>query len=264
MSNASAAVERASDGKMTYEASDGLAIITLNDPERLNALSASLRGGLWEAFRQLDLDDSVRVGIITGVGESFSAGADLKELSDLKIAVPPRDWLPLIGHNTLVDKVLIAAVNGYALGGGFLLAQMTDLVAASENATFGMPETRWARGAPWSVPLAGKVPERIWMEIALTGDPITAQRAYEIGLVNSVHPKGEAMDGAMRLAERVLDSAALTVRATRRMIHLASEMGRSAAWEVADELFRSVYMSADAQEGPLSFKEKRSASFTGH
>jgi enoyl-CoA hydratase/carnithine racemase len=171
--------------------------------------------------------------------------------------------MPMIGHNIWIDKVLIASVNGHALGGGFALAQMADLVVASENATFGLPEVKWSRGAPWSVPLFGKIPERVWMELALTGDPIDAQRAYEIGLVNHVVPLEDLRTRTLELANKIANAAPLTVRASRRMIHLAAEMGRSAAWETANELFRTVFTSEDGQEGPRSFMEKRPAVWTG-
>jgi enoyl-CoA hydratase/carnithine racemase len=250
-------------GKVRYECLEDKAIITLDDPAKRNALSAAMRSGLRHALLKLDSDPQAGVGIVTGAGKAFCAGADLNEMSAGALGVPPRDYVPMIGHNLWLDKVLVAAVNGPALGGGFLVAQMADLAVAAEEATFGMPEARWGRGAPWSVPLAHKIPERIWMELALTGEPISARRAYEVGLVNAVVPAADLMSSAIELAATVARNAPLTVRATRRMVHLSAEMGRSAAWEVADELFRPVYGSSDAQEGPRAFKERRSPKWTG-
>lgn len=250
-------------GKVRYERLDDVAIITLDDPAKRNALSFAMRSGLRQALLKLDGDPRVSVGIVTGTGKAFCAGADLKEMSADALGVPPRDYVPMIGHNLWLDKMLVAAVNGPALGGGFLVAQMADLAVAAEDAIFGMPEARWGRGAPWSVPLAQKIPERIWMELAVTGEPITARRAYEVGFVNAVVPAADLMSSAIELAAKVARNAPLTVRATRRMVHLSAEMGRSAAWEVADELFRPVYNSSDAQEGPRAFKEHRSPEWTG-
>ncbi|MHB8246012.1 MAG: enoyl-CoA hydratase/isomerase family protein [Acidimicrobiales bacterium] len=246
-----------------YELVENVAIITLDDPKKRNALSREMRSELRQALIELDRDKRAAVGVVTGNGPAFCAGADLKEMSADTLAVPPRDYVPMIGHNLWLDKVLIAAVNGPALGGGFLIAQMADLAVAAEEATFGMPEARWGRGAPWSVPLAQKIPERIWMELAVTGEPIGAKRAYEIGLLNLVVPLTDLMPATMALASKVARNAPLTVQATRRMVHLSAEMGRSAAWEVADRLFEPVYESADAQEGPRAFKERRQPRWTG-
>ncbi len=250
-------------GVVRYELKEDVGVITLDDPEKRNALSRAMRVGLREALTQFDADERAAVGIVTGSGSTFCAGADLKEMSADGLAVPPRDYVPMIGHNLWLEKVLIAAVNGPALGGGFLIAQMADLAVAAEGASFGMPEARWGRGAPWSVPLAQKIPERIWMELAVTGEAIGARRAYEIGLVNLVVPLADLMSASIALASKIARNAPLTVRATRRMVHLSAEMGRSAAWDVADRLFEPVYESADAQEGPRAFKERQQPVWTG-
>jgi len=241
-----------------YRLEHHVAVIVLNQPERRNVLSAAIRQGLWDAWDRFAGDPDARVAILTGAGDqAFSAGADLKEMAVEGVGVPGRRYVPILGRNVFVDKPVIAAVNGAALGGGFMLAMMCDLAVAADHAVFGMPEARWGRGAPWSVPLAGMIPRRIWMELALTGDPIDAQRAYAVGLVNKVVPREELLPAARQLAERIADNAPLTVRATRRMIHLAGEMGRTAAWDVADALFEPVYESEDAQEGPRAFRERR-------
>ena len=173
--------------KVKYAAGDGVAVITIDDPDARNALSRAVREGLREAFIRFGEDDGALVAILTGAGDrAFCAGAHLKEMAEESVGIPPADYVPIVNRNLSLDKPLLAAVNGAALGGGFMLAQQCDLVLAAEHAVFGMPEVRWSRGAPWSVPLRDMIPQRIWMELALTGEPISAQRAYEVGLVNQV------------------------------------------------------------------------------
>ncbi|MBD1380992.1 enoyl-CoA hydratase/isomerase family protein [Metabacillus arenae] len=246
-----------------YEVQDQVAIITLNEPDSRNALSSSIRKGLWDAFSRLRDDSNAKVGIVTGIGKAFCAGAHLKEFAENKTAVPDRNIMPMLNRNIWVNKPVIAAVNGDALGGGFLLAQTCDLAIAADNARFGMPEARWGRGAPWSVPLLNMIPQRIWMEMALTGQLIDANRAYSIGLLNDVVPIASLMERSMELAQSIAAGAPLTIAATHKMVYLATEMGRTAAWETADAIFEKVYESEDALEGPLSFKEKRPPNWKG-
>lgn len=240
-----------------YEARDGIAVLTMNDDAHRNALSHAMRKSLLHAFETIRDDGAVDVGILTSTGSTFCAGGDLKEMADESIGIPGRDFVPILNRNIWLDKPMIAAVPGVAYGGGFMLAMMCDLVVASEAARFAMPEAKWSRGAPWSIPLSHMIGQRLWMELALTGDPIDAQRAYEIGLINHVVPAPDLMATTLRLAQRIRDNAPLTIQATRRMIYHAEEMGRTAAWDVADQLFESVYRSHDAREGPRAFREKR-------
>lgn len=246
-----------------YEVQEQVAIITLNRPEKRNAMSLALREGLREVYLRFRDDEEAKVAILTGAGKTFCAGADLNEFAEKKTAVPDRNHAPMLNRNIWVDKPVIAAVNGDALGGGFLLAQTCDLAIAADHARFGMPEARWGRGAPWSVPLLDMIPHRIWTEMALTGKLINAERAYSIGFLNDVVPKEELMEAAMGLAQNIAKGAPLTIAATHKMVHMATEMGRTAAWETADALFEKVYESEDALEGPLSFKEKRSPNWKG-
>lgn len=249
---------------VSYVVTDGIAVMTLNQPERRNALSLAIRTGLRERFEQFNADKSARVAIVTGMGtQAFCAGADLKEMAEESIGLPGRDFMPILNRNIWVDKPVMAAVNGVALGGGFLLAMMCDLVVAADHAIFGMPESKWSRGAPWSVPLNWMIPQRIWMEMALTGDAIDAKRAYAIGLINRVCPSEQLMAETIQLAAKIRDNAPLTVQATRRMVYMTTEMGRTAAWDVADAIFEPVYTSEDAKEGPRAFREKRSPQWKG-
>lgn len=251
--------------KVRYEAADQTATITLDDPDRRHALSAQLRAELWGAMRRLAADREVRAAILTATGEkAFCAGADLRELSEGAVGPVPPHYVPVAGRNLDLPVPLIAAVNGAALGGGFLLMLSADLVLAAEHATFGMPEARWGRGAPWSVPLARMVSERVWMELCLTGEPIDARRAYEVGLVNRVVPAAELGATARALAQRIAANAPLTVAMSRRMIRVAADQaGQTTAWDAADAMFEPVYESEDAREGPLSFAERRAPRWSG-
>jgi enoyl-CoA hydratase/carnithine racemase len=246
------------------ETRGAVALVTLNRPARRNALSRAIREGIRAALERADADTNVRVAILTGAGEkAFCAGGDLEEMASETLAVPPRGYMPIAGRTVPFDKILIAAVNGAALGGGFLLAQMADLAICAEHAIFGMPEVRVGRGAPWSVPLSRMIPRRIWLELCLTGEPIDARRAYEIGLVNKVVPASDLLPAALRMAERITGNAPLTVRASQRMVRLSGEMGMSAAWDCADAIFEPVYSSEDALEGPRAFREKRPPRWQG-
>jgi enoyl-CoA hydratase/carnithine racemase len=162
-----------------------------------------------------------------------------------------------------VPKPTIAAVNGVAFAGGFLLAQCCDLCIAAESARFAVTEVKVGRGSPWAAPLSWLVPPRIAMQILLTGDPITAARAYEVGLVNEVVPDTELVSVTQALAERIAANAPLSVRAAKRTAYLSAQHPMSGAFEEAERIWEPVYLSADAQEGPRAFSEKRPPVWTG-
>lgn len=248
---------------VSLEVRDHVGIITLRYPERLNALSEAIRQGLWDAFNAANEDDEIEVIVVTGEGDkAFCSGADLKEMTDQGMAIPSRLYMPQLGRNIRSDKPVVAAVNGYALGGGLLLAQQCDIVVAAENAEFGMPEARWGRGAPWSVPLMWKIPKNVWAELALMGKRISAQRAYEIGLANVIVPRGEALTVALEWAAEIRLGAPLTLRATKRMLDTSTGQVTYPAWNVSDALFEeTVYGTKDALEGPRSYAEGRPASW---
>jgi enoyl-CoA hydratase len=162
-----------------YEArDDGIAILTLNRPEQRNALSREVREALTAAWHRFAADDGARIAILTGAGEkSFCTGGDLKEMVETGMKVPPRDFIPIPYDNLELSKPTIAAVNGFAFAGGWLIAQACDLCVASTSAKFAITEVKVGRGSPWAAPLIHMIPQRIMMEIILTGKPITAQRA---------------------------------------------------------------------------------------
>ncbi|MEO7059273.1 MAG: enoyl-CoA hydratase-related protein [Lapillicoccus sp.] len=247
-----------------YEVTGAGAWITLNRPAARNALNQAVREGLREAFLTAEADDGVCVIVLTGTGDrAFCAGGDLKEMAEGGLAVPPVDYVPQPGRTLALSKPVVAAVNGVALGGGFLLAQSADLVVAAETATFGITEVRVGRGAPWAAPLPWLVPPRVAMELLVTGQAISARRAYEVGLVNAVVPLDELVTHTRALVATIAANAPLSVRAGKAMVYAAAEHGRSAAFDVAEAIWEPVYLSRDAQEGPRAFSEKRVPGWEG-
>jgi len=243
---------------------DGIAIITLNRPEQRNALGREIREGLFAAWDRFERDPALRVAILTGSGEkAFCAGGDLKEMVETGMAIPPRDMFPVPGDNIELSKPTIAAVNGVAFAGGWMIAQACDLCVASTAAQFAITEVKVGRSSPWAAPLIHMIPQRIMMEIILTGKPISAQRAYEIGLVNRLAQPAALMDAALGLAREILAGAPLSVQAGRQTVMLATEMGRAAALQAARRASDIAYESHDAQEGPRAFAEKRKPEWIG-
>lgn len=250
--------------EIRLETRDGIAIVTIDRPQARNAINRGVIDGLRQAWQRLQADDALRVGILTATGDkAFCAGMDLKEAAATQLRVPPRDMFPVLGDSVNTGKPVIAAVNGVAYAGGFLFAQMCDLCIASENAQFGITEAKVGRGMPWAAPLAHMLPQRVMMELLLTGAPMSAQRAYELGYVNAVVPLEQLLERAIAMAKTIAANAPLTVKAARELVYLSTEMGRSAALRAAYPLFESVYLSEDAQEGPRAFAEKRAPRWTG-
>jgi enoyl-CoA hydratase/carnithine racemase len=249
---------------VTYEVVRGVAWVTINRPEARNALNKAVRDGLFDQVRRFNADDDAKVLVLTGAGDrAFCAGGDLKEMADNALTVPPIDFVPQFGRNIEVVKPTIAAVNGVALAGGFLLAQTCDLVVAADTAKFAVTEVKVGRGAPWAAPLSWLVPPRVAMEILLTGDPIDAQRAYEVGLVNRVVPATDLVAVAQSLAERIAANAPLSVRAAKATVRLIADLPLPEAYAEAERIWEPVYLSADAQEGPAAFRDKRKPRWEG-
>jgi enoyl-CoA hydratase/carnithine racemase len=240
-----------------YAVEGGVAWLVIDRPEARNAINRAVGEGLWDGFRRFEADPAAAVLVLTGAGGAFCAGADLKEMAALAMTVPPRDMAPHLGRNLQVTKPVVAAVNGVALGGGFLLAMMCDLCVAASSARFGITEARWGRGAPWAAPLPWLVPPRVALELLLTGEPIDARRAHEVGLVNRVVPDAALRQEAGRLAAAVAANAPLSVRAAKAMVQAAAGRDLDAAIDEGWRLFEPVYRSEDAQEGPRAFLEKR-------
>ena len=242
-------------------------IVTINRPEAMNAVDRAVHVGIGEALEQAEHDSGIRAVILTGAGaRAFCAGADLKAVARGEALMPDdpvqRAWgfAGYVAHH--IGKPTIAAVNGFALGGGTELTLASDLAIAAETASFGLPEVKRGiyAGAGGAFRLAAQLPRKIAMEMLLTGDPITAERALALGLVNAVVPADQLMQAALGLAARITANAPLSVQASKR-IALGIEQGRIAEeaprWAQNEAEGARLMRSADAAEGPRAFAEKR-------
>lgn len=245
------------------EVRDGVLIVTINRPEAKNAMTKAAAEGIAAEMDRLDADDNLRVGILTGAGGTFCSGMDLKGfLRGESPSVEGRGFGGVVQKPPA--KPLIAAVEGYALAGGLELMIACDLVVANSNAKFGIPEAKrgLVAAAGGVMMLPDQIPERVAMELALTGEFITAQRAYELGMINRV-VDGSALQGAMELAAQITANGPLAVRVSKQI------MRESRAWPMAErydrqaKLIGPVFVSADAREGSLAFAEKRKPNWTG-
>jgi enoyl-CoA hydratase/carnithine racemase len=252
-----------SDAVLLDARDDGIAVITLNRPETRNCLAPDVREGLYAAWDRFERDPALRVAILTGAGEAFCAGGDLKEMVETGMRVPPRDMFPLPYDTIELSKPTIAAVNGVAFAGGWMIAQACDLCVSSTSAKFAVTEVKVGRSSPWASPLIHMIPQRIMMEILLTGRPIGARRAYEVGLVNRLADPEGLLEAAVELAREIVDGAPLSVKAARETVMISTEMGRSAALKAARHASEHCYHSEDAQEGPKAFAEKRRPQWNG-
>jgi enoyl-CoA hydratase/carnithine racemase len=247
-----------------YERRGPVTWVTINRPEARNALDRAVREGLFAAVRRFDADADAAVLVLTGAGDAaFSAGGDLKEMAEDGLTVPPPDFLPQLQRNVSTAKPVIAAVNGLAYAGGFLLVQNCDLVVAAAHARFAITEVTVGRGAPWAAPLSSLLPPKVALQLLLTGDPIGADRAHQLGLVNQVVPADRLQDEVQALGERIARNAPLSVRAAKQMVYATRELPLHEAYAEAERLFAPVYRSADAQEGPRAFRDKRPPRWTG-
>jgi crotonobetainyl-CoA hydratase len=246
-----------------------VAVLTLSRPEVLNAVNAQLGRQAGEALARIDRDPDIRAAIITGRGRAFCAGADLKAVAagELReLPVPEWGFCGITQH--VVAKPLIAAVNGLAYGGGLEIALSCDLVVASTQATFGLPEVKRGiiAGAGGLVRLASQIPPKLAMEITLTGDPISALRAAELGLVNAVVEPDRLIDEALALAGRIAANAPLAVQASKRVVARIVGTARpeeALGWVLTSMESAALRTSEDAKEGPRAFAEKRDPVWTG-
>lgn len=255
---------------VTLERRAAVGLITLNRPEALNAVDSRLSAALGGALDEFQADDSLRVGVLTGAGRAFCAGADLKAIAAGRPITAPEhpEWgfAGLVEHP--VDKPLVAAVNGFALGGGTEIVLACDLAVLSEDASLGLPEvTRGLfAGGGGLIHLPRQLPLKVAMEAALVGDPIPAAEALRWGLVNRVAPTTDVLTVALELAGRIADNAPLSVRTGKRMVRAA--VGTDSAWDrdvwahQTREL-RDILASRDAREGASAFTEERPPVWTG-
>ncbi len=232
-------------------------VITINRPEARNALNGAVAAGIRDAADELDGDADLRVGVLTGAGGTFSAGMDLKAF--LKGEVPSFPGRGLCGiTQTPPRKPLIGAAEGWALAGGFELLLACDLVVAGSSARFGVPEVTRAlvAGAGGALVLAQRIPRALALELLLTGDPIDAGRAAEIGLVNRIVDDGAALAEAIGLAMRIAANGPLAVMATKQIALSAADWAER-RWDEAAKAMGPVFASEDAKEGARAFAERR-------
>jgi enoyl-CoA hydratase len=257
MSDATA--EPVNDAVLT-EVRGRVLLITLNRPEAMNAINTPLAQGLLAAVARLDGDDGLTAGVVTGAGRGFCSGMDLKAFAT---SGPP------VGLGEFFEqgarKPLIAAIEGFALAGGLELALSCDLLVAANNVKLGIPEVGVglfaAGGAVLRLP--DRLPYAVAMEMAITGDPITAERAHQFGLVSRLAEPGGAVEAAMALAERIARNAPLSVAATKTIIKGTRGMTESEAWAFQRPFVAQVFSSEDAKEGPRAFAEKRPPNWSG-
>jgi crotonobetainyl-CoA hydratase len=242
-------------------------ILTINRPEARNAINGAVSRAMSSIMDELTRDPECWVVVITGSGDkAFSAGMDLKAFSSGEGG----DIIGASGGFAGISqrefpKPIIAAVNGSALAGGFEIMLSCDLVVAAEHATFGIPEAKRGliAGAGGLIRMPKRLPMAIALEMAMTGDPIDATRAYALGLVNQVVPAAELMAETLALAERIAANAPLAVRYSKKVMKQAAEVPEKDGWKINTEAVGVVFSSADAMEGPLAFAEKRPPKWQG-
>ena len=243
---------------------DGIMTITINRPKAKNAVNLAVAEGIAAAMIELDSNDSIRVAILTGADGTFCSGMDLKAFVTGELPViEGRGFAGLV--ETPPQKPLIAAIEGYALAGGFELAICCDLIVAADDSKFGIPEAKrgLVAAAGGLMRLPKQVPPRIAMELALTGDFFTAQRAYEIGLINRVVEKGTALDAAKALAASIVANGPLAVAASKRVMVESQEWSAEEMFDRQNAICNPVFVSHDAIEGATAFAEKRPPNWKG-
>ncbi len=247
-----------SDDAVLTERRERVLVITINRPDQRNAINAAVANGIADALDQLDASAELVVGVLTGAGKGFCAGMDLKAF-----VAGERPWVGDRGFAGITqraaDKPLIAAIEGFAVAGGLEVALACDLIVAAEGARLGIPEvTRSlvaAGGALLRLPRV--LPRNVAVELALTGQPITAERAHALGMVNRVTEPGSALSGALELAEQIAAGGPLALAATKRILREAVDWPDSEFFRRQEELSAPVFASEDAREGATAFAERR-------
>lgn len=253
-----------SGGPLRVERRDAVLVLTMDRPDARNAVDVAMAEAIAAALDELDGDAELRAGVLTGAGGYFSSGMDLKAFV--------RGEQPYVGDRGFAGitrrasrKPLIAAVEGFALAGGFEVALSCDILVAARDARFGIPEVKRslvaAGGALLRLPK--RIPYHLAMELALTGDPISAERAHEIGIVNRLAEPGKALDAAVELAEAIAKNAPLALDASKSIVQQVEDWTEAEAWDRQGEIAGPVFVSEDAREGATAFAEKRDPVWRG-
>ena len=251
-----------------YEKRDNIAIITLNRPDALNSINRQLRQELADVITEFDSDPEAFVAVVTGSGRAFCAGRDLKERAEDNAAgvqarasqsmspdrpyMWPQTWKPMI-----------AAVNGFALAGGWSIAQMCDLRIASEDAKLGITESKWSLLPPFGTILPKMIPMSAVLELVFTAAPITAQRAYDIGFLNKVVPAEDLMEEAMGMAQQIAENAPLAVQYFKELAYRGLNMSTQDISSLTYHMYDQLLTTEDSKEGPRAFAEKRKPKWQG-
>ena len=246
------------------ERRDKVLVITINRPEQRNAINAAVAEGIGTALDALDADDGLAIGIVTGAGKGFSAGMDLKAF-----VAGERPWFNDYGFAGITQrsgaKPLIAAVEGFAVAGGLEVAIACDLIVAAKGAKLGVPEVKRSLVAAGGglLRLPRLLPRAVAFEMALTGDPILAERAYELGMVNRLAEPGEALDVALELAAAITPNAPLGLIGSKRILNESLDWPDSEFFERQQAISGPIFDSEDAKEGATAFAEKRAPVWKG-
>ena len=256
---------------MTYtsiltEARGRVGLITLNRPQAMNALNNQLMREVMDALESFDKDDGIGATVLTGNEKTFAAGADIKEMVDKSITeMMDRDHVAVFGRIRTIRKPIIAAVSGWALGAGCEVAMACDMIVASESAKFGQPEITIGviPGAGGTQRLVRAVGKTLAMEMILNNRTLTAQEAYQFGLVNRVVPVNEYLDEALKLANEISSRAPLAVRAAKKMVNQSYELTLAEGLAEEKQAFYNLFASEDQKEGMNAFIAKRKPEWKG-
>ncbi|HEX4010342.1 MAG TPA: crotonase/enoyl-CoA hydratase family protein [Solirubrobacteraceae bacterium] len=253
-----------SEPAVLTERRERVLVLTINRPDQRNAINAAVAQGIAAALDELDADGQLSVGVVTGAGKGFSAGMDLKAF-----VTGERPWAGDRGFAGITQraaaKPLIAAVEGFAVAGGLEVALACDLIVAAKGARLGIPEVKRSlvAAAGGMLRLPRMLPRNVAMELALTGDPMTADRAHELGLVNRLTEPGEALDAALELAIAIAQNGPLALAATKRILTESADWPDSEFFARQQAIVEAVMASEDAREGATAFAEKRPPVWTG-
>ena len=251
-----------------YEKTENIVTITLNRPDALNSINRQLRADLSEAITTFDGDTDARVAIVTGAGRAFCAGRDLKERASdnakgrqARAADSMYPDRPYMWPQTW--KPIVAAINGFALAGGWSIAQMCDLRIAAGDAKLGITETKWSLMPPFGTILPKQIGLAATLELCLTAQPVTAQRAYDMGFLNKVVPGDQLMEEAMTMAAQIAENAPLAVQYFKELAYRGLNMSTQDISALTYHMYDRLLTTEDSKEGPRAFAEKRKPNWQG-